>query len=160
MYSLKKYFSKKGNKLRDICKICDNKLRTERAKVEKENMSKSRLILTENEERAFTKKAEEFCMSKTDFLKLTIAKAESEVFIKIDPKCFDNFNAQIMGIARNINQIAHVCNTTRNVYQTDVENLRKELKKIRDWQAELEEEFKMLDSSIKYLHEIVNFDDI
>jgi hypothetical protein len=47
--------------------------------------------------RAFTKKAEEFCMSKTDFLKLTIAKAESEVFIKIDPKCFDNFNAQIMG---------------------------------------------------------------
>jgi Bacterial mobilisation protein (MobC) len=155
-----KYFSKKGNKLRDICKECDKKLRKERLKKEKENTNKSRIVLSEKEEKAFSEKAKEFNMSRTDFIKLIVSKGEGEILVKIEPKCFDNFNYQIMGIAANVNQITHICNTVKNVYQTDVENLRNELLKIRDWQSKLEEEFKMIDTSIKYSHEVLTFDDI
>jgi len=49
-----------------------------------------------------------------------------------------------MGMATNINQIAHICNTTNNVYQADIKNLENELLKIRQWQRKLEEEFKMI----------------
>lgn len=154
------FFSKKGNKLRNICRECDKKMRKERAKKEKEKTKKSRLVLTENQEEAFTKKAQEFNMSRTDFLKLIIVKAESESLIKIDPKCFDVFNNQIMGIATNINQIAHICNSTKNVYKSDVDNLKNEFKKIREWQRELEEQFKMIDTSIKYTNEVISFDNI
>ena len=99
-------------------------------------------------------------MSRTDFMKLIVLKGEKEILVKIDPKCFDNFNYQIMGIATNINQIAHICNTTGSVNQIDVENLRNEFKRIREWQSKLEEEFEMLDTSIKYTNEVLTFDDI
>lgn len=33
-------------------------------------------------------------------------------------------------------------------------------KKIREWQQKLEEEFKMIDTSIRYAHEVLTFDDI
>lgn len=65
-----------------------------------------------------------------------------------------------MGIARNINQMAHVCNMTNSVSVIDIENLRKEFKKIREWQNELEQQFKMIDTSIKYTNEVLTFDDI
>ncbi|HBJ1645861.1 TPA: plasmid mobilization relaxosome protein MobC [Clostridium botulinum] len=156
----KNYFSKKGNKLRDICKKCDNYSRKERANKERKSLSKSRIVLTEKEEKSFSKKAAQFNMSKADFLKLVILKAEAETFIKIDSRCFDIFNSQIMGIATNINQIAHVCNATKSVYQTDIEDLRMEFKNIREWQRKLEEEFKMIDTSIKYTNEILTFDNI
>ena len=154
------FFSKKGDKLRDICKECDKKKRKERLKKEKENTIKSRIVLSEKEGKVFRKKAEEFNMSRTDFMKLIVLKGEKEILVKIDPKCFDNFNYQIMGIATNINQIAHICNTTRSVNEIDVENLRNEVKKIREWQSKLEEEFNMLDTSIKYTNEVLTFDDI
>lgn len=154
------FFSKKRDKLRNICKECDKKLRKERAKKEKENSCKSRIVLTEKEERAFAKRAEEFNMSKADFLKLIILKGESEPFVKINPECFVTFNYQIMGIARNINQIAHVCNMTQNIHATDIENIREELKKIREWQSKLEHEFKTIDTSIKCFNDILTFDDI
>lgn len=154
------FFSKKGNKLRNICKECDKNQRKERLKKEKENFNKSRIVLNEDEEKMFTKKAKEFNMSRAEFLKLIILKAESETLVKIDPKCFDIFNAQIMGIATNINQIAYLCNSTKNVYKSDVENLKNELKKMREWQRKLEDEFNMIDTSIKYAHEVLTFDDI
>ena len=154
------YFSKKGNKLRDICKECDKKSRKERLKKEKENTNKSRIVLSEKEEKAFSEKAKEFNMSRTDFIKLMVLKGESEILVKVDPKCFDDFNYQIMGIATNVNQIAYKCNTENNVYQIDIENLRNELQKIRQWQNKLEKEFNMIDTSIKYAHEVLTFDDI
>lgn len=154
------FFSKKGNKLRDICKECDKKMRRERLEKEKKNINKSRVVLSEKEGKAFTKKAEEFNMSRADFLKLIILKGEKETLVKIEPKCFDEFNYQIMGIANNINQIAHICNATGNVTKIDVENLRNEFKKIREWQNKLEKEFEMIDTSIKYTNEILTFDDI
>ncbi|WP_288326059.1 plasmid mobilization relaxosome protein MobC [uncultured Clostridium sp.] len=154
------YFYKNGTKLQVRCKKCHNLKRKINLKKEKENLSKSRIVLTEKQEKIFSKRAEEFCMSKTDFLKLMIVKAESEAFVKIDSKCFDNFNYQIMGIARNINQMAHVCNMTNSVSVIDIENLRKEFKKIREWQNELEQQFKMIDTSIKYTNEVLTFDDI
>lgn len=154
------FFYKKGDKLRNICKECDKKKRKERLKKETENCKKTRIVLTEKEEQAFRKKAEEFNMSVSDFIKLIWLKGESEVLVKVDPKCFDNFNYQIMGIATNINQIAHICNTTKSVNEIDIENLRNEFKKIREWQRKLEEEFNMIDSSIKYAHKVLTFDDI
>lgn len=154
------YFYRDGEKLQSRCKECDKERRKINLKKERETLTKSRIILTEKQEKIFSKRAEEFCMSKTDFLKLMIVKAESEAFVKIDSKCFDNFNYQIMGIARNINQIAHVCNMTNNVSIIDIENLRKEFKKIREWQNELEQQFKMIDTSIKYTNEVLTFDDI
>lgn len=86
------YFSKKGNKLRAICKECDKKLRKERLRKEKENTNKGRIVLSEKEEKAFSKKAKEFNMSRADFIKLMVLKGEGEILVKIDPKCFDIFN--------------------------------------------------------------------
>lgn len=154
------YFYKNKNRLQSRCKECDKKLRKNNMKKEKENFNKSRIVLNEDEEKIFTKKAKEFNMSRAEFLKLIILKAESETLVKIDPKCFDIFNAQIMGIATNINQIAYLCNSTKNVYKSDVENLKNELKKMREWQRKLEDEFNMIDTSIKYAHEVLTFDDI
>lgn len=158
--TLEFFYKDKGDRLKTQCKECDKKLRKERAKKEKENSYKSRIVLTEKEERAFAKRAEEFHMSKADFLKLIILKGESAPFIKINPECFDVFNYQIMGIARNINQIAHVCNMTQNIHITDIESIREELKKIREWQSKLEEEFEMIDTSIKCANKVLTFDDI
>ncbi len=152
------FFYKKRDELRSICKECDKKLRKERAK--KEKGLKIRISLQEKEEKAISKKAEENNMSRNDYLKLMILNAESVPFIKINPECFDVFNYQIMGIARNINQIAHVCNMTQNIHITDIENLREEVKKIREWQSKLEEEFEMIDTSIKCAGEVLTFDDI
>lgn len=146
--------------LKNICKQCDKKQRKERLKKEKENINKSRIVLSEDEEKIFTKKAKEFNMNRADFLKLIISKAESEILVKINPKCFDIFNHQIMGIATNINQIAYLCNSTKNVLKSDVEKLRNELDKMREWQRKLEDEFNMMDTSIKYAHEILTFDDV
>lgn len=65
-----------------------------------------------------------------------------------------------MGIAFNINHIAHMCNKTQNIHATDIENLREEFRKIRGWQSKLDKEFKMIDTSIKYTNEVLTFDDI
>lgn len=154
------YFYRDGNGLQSRCKKCDKERRKINLKKEKEKSSKSRIVLTEKEEKTFAKRAEEFNMSRADFLKLIILKGESEPFVKINPECFDIFNYQIMGIARNINQIAHVCNMTQNIHITDIESIREELKKIREWQNKLEKEFKMIDTSIKYANEVLTFDDI
>jgi len=154
------HFYKNGKKLQVRCKKCDNIKRKNNMKKEKENTNKSRIVLSEKEEKAFSEKAKEFNMSRADFIKLMVLKGEGEILVKIDPKCFDIFNYQIMGIATNVNQIAHICNTTNNVYQVDVENLRNELKEIREWQRKLEEEFKIIDTSIRYAHEVFTFDDI
>lgn len=154
------YFYRKGDKLQSRCKKCDKEIRKINLKKEKEKLSKSRIVLTENEEKIFSKRAEEFNMNKADFLKLIILKGESEPFVKINPECFDIFNYQIMGIARNINQIAYVCNMTQNIHTTDIEKLREEVKKIREWQSKLEEEFEMIDTSIKCANKLLTFDDI
>lgn len=154
------YFYKDRNRLQNRCKECDKKLRITNLKKEKKNTKKSRFTLTEKEEEAFTKKAQEFNMSKAEFLKLMILKGEGEPLIKINPKCFDAFNNQIMGIATNINQIAHVCNATQNVYKNDIDKLRESFKEIRHWQRELETHFKMIDTSIKYANKLILFDDI
>ncbi|MBX4267144.1 plasmid mobilization relaxosome protein MobC [Clostridium estertheticum] len=154
------FFHQNGKKLQVRCKKCHNILRNNNRKKEKENSNKSRLVFSEKEEKSFSEKAKEFNMSRTDFIKLMVLKSEGEILVKIEPKCFDVFNNQIMGMATNINQIAHVCNTANNVYQVDVENLRNEFKKIREWQQKLEEEFKIIDTSIRYAHEVFTFDDI
>lgn len=155
-----KYFYKNGKKLHPRCKKCHNIKRKKNMKKEKENTKKSRLILTEKQEEAFTKKAQEFNMSKAEFLYLLMLKAEGEPLIKINPKCFDVFNNQIMGIATNINQIAHVCNATQNVYKDDIDKLRESFKEIRKWQEELEERFNMIDTSIKYANKLILFNEI
>jgi len=80
------YFSKKGNKLRDICKECDKKSRKERLKKEKENTNKSRIVLSEKEEKAFSEKAKEFNLSRADFIKLMVLRGEGSILVKIDPK--------------------------------------------------------------------------
>lgn len=155
------FFHKKGDKLHSKCKVCRKKDKREYLNNNKENNKKKiDFFISENAKKIFDKKAEEFNMNRVEFMKLVMLKGEKEALIKIDPKCFDNFNNQIMGIATNINQIAHVCNTTRSVNEIDVENLRNEFKKIREWQRKLEEEFKQLDTSIKYTNKILTFDDI
>lgn len=154
------YFYKKGERLQVRCKKCDNIKRKNNMQKEKERVRKSTTVLTEKKEQVFRKKAEEFNMSVVDFIKLIILKEESEVLVKVDPKCFSNFNYQIMGIFNNVNQIAHICNTTKSVNEIEIENLRNEFKKIRECQRKLEEEFNMIDTSIKYAYEVLTFDDI
>lgn len=154
------YFYRKGKKLQVRCKKCDNIKRSNNMKKEKEKSNKRRLVLTEKQEEVFTKKAQELNMSRAEFLQLIISKAEAEPLIKIEPKCFDVFNSQIMGIATNINQIAHICNATQSVYKDDVDKLREAFKEIRHWQRELEAHFNMIDTSIKYASKVILFDDI
>lgn len=152
------FFYKKRDKLRSICKECDKELRKERAK--KEKGLKIRISLQEKEEKAISKKAEENNMSRNDYLKLMILKAESVPFIKINPECFVNFNYDIAKIARRVNDIAHTCNMTQNITTKDIEKLKEEIEKVREWQSKLEEEFKMIDTSIKCAGEVLTFDDI
>lgn len=155
------FFHKKGDKLHSKCKECRKKLKKEYLERNKEIKRKDiNFLLDENSIEMFDKKAEEFNMNRVEFLKLIILKGESAPFIKINPECFDVFNYQIMGIARNINQIAHVCNMTQNIHITDIESIREELKKIREWQSKLEEEFEMIDTSIKCANKVLTFDDI
>lgn len=155
------FFHKKGDKLHAKCKNCRRELKREYLNKNKENQKEDiRFLMDKKTIEAFDKKAEEFHMSRTDFLKLMVVKAESEPLIKINPECFTNFNYQIMGIARNVNQIAYLCNKVVNVHKADVESLREELKDIRKWQSKLEKEFNFIDTSIKYINDVIKFDDI
>ena len=44
------------------------------------------------------------------------------------------YNFLLSNIANNVNQVAHRCNKTRSIYQSDIDELKKEMDKI--WQLQ------------------------
>lgn len=154
------FFSKKGNGLRSICKVCDNKLRKERDLKQMEDHVRIKISLKPKENQAFLKKAEELGMSKRELFEFLILKAQSTPIIKIEKECFSSFNHSIRAIGKSINYIAHRCNRNVNVTKQDIKELQEEIDKIKEWQIKLEEEFKMIHKSIAVFGKALTNDEI
>ena len=156
----REFFSKKGNGLRAVCKICDNKLRKERDLKQMEDHVRIKISLKPKENQAFLKKAEELGMSKRELFEYLIIKAQSTPIIKVEKECFSSLNNSITAIGRTVNSIAHRCNRNKFVTERDIKELQEEINKMKKWQVDLEEQMNIIRKSIDVFGKAITFDDI
>ena len=69
--------------------------------------------------------------SKSDFIRRLILEG---FVLEVDFSEIQRNNFLLSNIANNVNQVAHRCNETRSVYQSDIDELKKEIDKI--WQLQ------------------------
>ncbi len=69
--------------------------------------------------------------SKNAFLRQLIVEA---LIYDIDYSDLREYNVGLGKIGNNINQIAHRINETKSIYQTDIDEIQKEMKKL--WQLQ------------------------
>ena len=106
---------------------------------ERINMKKNRtrnnkftLYLSDDEMRILNAKTKLLGMnSKAQLLRQLLI--EEKLYV-VDSKELHDYNIQLGRIGTNINQIAHRINETRSIYQTDINEIKKEIEKI--WQLQ------------------------
>ena len=69
-------------------------------------------------------KADNLGLSLPDYLKLSVLKNNSGYMLTVDKNLTDSEAYELSKIGTNINQIAHVCNATGNIYASDIRYLR------------------------------------
>ena len=69
--------------------------------------------------------------SKSAFIRQLIIRG---FVFDIDFSEIQRYNYLLSNIANNVNQVAHRCNETRSVFQSDIDELKKEMDKI--WQLQ------------------------
>lgn len=69
--------------------------------------------------------------SKSDFIRRLILDG---YVLEVDFSEIQRYNFLLSNISNNINQVAHRCNETRSVFQSDIDDLKKEMDKI--WQLQ------------------------
>lgn len=65
--------------------------------------------------------------SRSDFIRQLIIEG---MVYEVDYSYLREYNTQLGKIGANINQIAHRINTTRSIYQTDMDEIKKEVQEI------------------------------
>ncbi len=69
--------------------------------------------------------------SKSEYLRRLITEG---YILEVDFAELTRYNFLLSNISTNINQIAHRCNETRSVFQSDIDSLKEEMKKL--WQLQ------------------------
>ena len=90
------------------------------------------IFLTEDEERILNAKVKmSGIRSKSEYVRQLI----TDGFVyHIDFAEMQRYNFLLSNISNNVNQIAHRINETRSIYQTDIVEVKKEMKKL--WQLQ------------------------
>ena len=90
------------------------------------------IFLTEDEERILNAKVKmSGVRSKSEYIRQLI----TDGFVyQIDFKEIQRYNFLLSNISNNINQIAHRINETRSIFKSDIDEVKKEMKKL--WQLQ------------------------
>lgn len=123
---------KEFNKNQNVCKECSK----EYYKSNKENTNeKSKPVgirFTIDELELIDERAAQIGLERSKYLKKIILENLSKVVIKIDFNSLDNLAYEINKIGVNINQIAHIANSEKHIYKSDIEYLREKQERIED----------------------------
>lgn len=121
------FFHKKKNGLyglRSICKTCRNKAENEKAKNKFDDKKTITITIAKDEYDLAIERAKELNLNIYDYIKLGLLKSNSKYIISVDKNLTDNEAYELSKIGTNINQIAHICNRSGNMYTNDIEYLR------------------------------------
>lgn len=69
--------------------------------------------------------------SKSEYLRRLITEG---YILEVDFSELTRYNFLLSNISTNINQIAHRCNETRSIFQSDIDGVKEEMKKL--WQLQ------------------------
>ncbi|MCR4993182.1 MAG: plasmid mobilization relaxosome protein MobC [Lachnospiraceae bacterium] len=90
------------------------------------------LYLTEEENRILTEKMQLTKeRNKSAFIRRMILEG---YLLEVDFSELNRYNFLLNNISNNINQIAHRINETRSIFQTDIDSIKEEMKKL--WQLQ------------------------
>ena len=90
------------------------------------------LYLTEEENRVLNEKMQLTKeRSKSAFIRRMILEG---YLLEVDFSELNRYNFLLSNISNNINQIAHRINETRSIFQSDIDNIKEEMKKL--WQLQ------------------------
>lgn len=120
------FFHKKKNGLyglHSVCKECRLKEKKEKDKNKSDDKRTIHITISKDEYDAAAKRAKELNMNINDYAKLGLLKSNSKYIISLDKNLTDNEAYELSKIGTNINQIAHICNATGNVYQSEIKNI-------------------------------------
>lgn len=121
------YFYKKEKGLyglEGICKKCKRKEAKENKKKRAKDTKNISITISNKEYDSAIEKAKKLNMSINDYVKLGLLKNNSKYIICVDKNLTDNEAYELSKIGTNINQIAHVCNSRKIVYASDIRYLR------------------------------------
>ena len=90
------------------------------------------LYLTEEENRVLNEKMQLTKeRNKSAFIRRMILEG---YLLEVDFSELNRYNFLLSNISNNINQIAHRINETRSIFQSDIDNIKEEMKKL--WQLQ------------------------
>lgn len=120
------YFYKKKNGLYGLESRCKNcaKLKRTNDRIKNNKTKTITISLSEDEYKIAKDKAQNLNMNLSDYLKFSVLKNNSSYMLTVDKNLTDFEAYELSKIGININQIAHICNTTGNMYPTDIKYLK------------------------------------